>query len=221
MTKAKVGALRPGQKAALWVLPLLFAFAALCIGRIRLPPAEVLRSILAKLGLGAAAAGQTEQILWTMRFPRVLLALLVGAGLSVAGCAFQSLFSNPLATPDTLGVASGASFGAALGILLGLGLTGIQLTALAFGVSAVALTYLSGMRVRARQTEKPALAIGQKAAYFTGTDRFVNIVEDGGLHGFGGIRKLAALLEEAAAVPKDTRRLIQIKGLGCSGGCCG
>ena len=77
------------------------------------------------------------------------------------------------------------------------------------------------MRVRARQTEKPALAIGQKAAYFTGTDRFVNIVEDGGLHGFGGIRKLAALLEEAAAVPKDTRRLIQIKGLGCSGGCCG
>ena len=53
-------------------------------------------------------------MLWTIRFPRIILALLVGAGLSVAGCAFQSLFSNPLATPDTLGVASGTSFGAAL-----------------------------------------------------------------------------------------------------------
>ncbi|HPS75142.1 MAG TPA: iron ABC transporter permease [Oscillospiraceae bacterium] len=177
MTKAKVGALRPGQKAALWVLPLLFAFAALCIGRIRLPPAEVLRSILAKLGLGAAAAGQTEQILWTMRFPRVLLALLVGAGLSVAGCAFQSLFSNPLATPDTLGVASGASFGAALGILLGLGLTGIQLTALAFGVSAVALTYLSGMG-RGRDVNSFVLAGIMIGSLFTALVALVKFTAD-------------------------------------------
>ena len=57
----------------------------------------------------------------------VLLALLVGDGLSTAGAAYQSLFSNPLATPDTLGVASGASFGAALAILLGLGMFGIQI----------------------------------------------------------------------------------------------
>ena len=60
-----------------------------------------------------------------------------------AGCAFQSLFSNPLATPDTLGVASGTSFGAALGILMGFSLIGIQFSALLFGIIAVSLTYLS------------------------------------------------------------------------------
>ena len=58
-------------------------------------------------------------ILYSLRLPRLLLAILVGAGLSVAGCVFQSLFANPLATPDTLGVASGASCGAALALLLG------------------------------------------------------------------------------------------------------
>ena len=55
-----------------------------------------------------------------MRMPRIILAILTGAGLGMSGAAFQGPFSNPLATPDTLGVAAGASFGAALGILLGL-----------------------------------------------------------------------------------------------------
>lgn len=77
------------------------------------------------------------------------------------------------------------------------------------------------MRVRPRQTDGRVLAIGQKAAYFTGTDRFVNIVEDGGMHGFAGIIKLAGLMEDAVNTPKDTRSLIQVKGLGCGGGCCG
>lgn len=52
--------------------------------------------------------------------PRIILAALVGAGLSVSGCTFQSLFSNPLATPDTVGVSSGTCFGAAVAIFSGL-----------------------------------------------------------------------------------------------------
>jgi iron complex transport system permease protein len=79
-----------------------------------------------------------------LRLPRILLAALTGAGLSAAGCAFQSLFANPLATPDTLGVASGASFGAALGLLLGLPILGVQLTALLMGGAAVAMTWVAG-----------------------------------------------------------------------------
>jgi iron complex transport system permease protein len=157
MSSHRPGALRPGQRALLAVLPLLFAFGAMCFGRLPISPADVFASVLAKLGGGAAGNAQTEQILWVMRFPRVLLALLVGAGLSAAGCAFQSLFSNPLATPDTLGVASGASFGAALGILLGLGLIGIQLTALGFGIAAVSLTYIAG-RGRERDVNSFVLA---------------------------------------------------------------
>ena len=54
-------------------------------------------------------------VFWQMRVPQVLVAFLAGAGLSASGMAFQAMFRNPLATPFTLGVASGASLGAALG----------------------------------------------------------------------------------------------------------
>ena len=67
------------------------------------------------------------------------------------------------------------------------------------------------------ETGGKVLAIGQKAAYFTGTSHFVNMVEDGGLYGYGGILELAAMMEEAAGEEKDTEKLIQVKGWGC---CC-
>ena len=59
------------------------------------------------------------------------------------------------------------------------------------------------------------LAIGQKAAWFTGTEHFVNVAESGGYYGFGGIREIARLMEEAFAEKKDPRDLIQRKGYGC------
>ena len=65
---------------------------------------------------------------------------------------------------------------------------------------------------------KHFLALGQKAAYFTGSDNFVNIVECGGLYGFNGIIRMASEMEDAYLHKKDARRLIQIKGFG--GGCC-
>ena len=61
----------------------------------------------------------------------------------------------------------------------------------------------------------PVLAIGQKAAYFSGTRHFVNIVSGGGMYGFDGVAKLAALIEDAAIHEKDTEIVIQHKGLGC------
>ena len=121
---ARVGGLSPQAAVVLCLLPVAAALVSLCIGRMGLPLGEVLRGIGAALGLDVTLGDQTEQILWTIRMPRILLALLVGAGLSVSGCAFQSLFANPLATPDTLGVASGASFGAALALLMGWHLLG-------------------------------------------------------------------------------------------------
>jgi len=131
-------------KVLLVILPFIAAFAALCIGRISVSPAQVVQSITEALRGIQPADQQTQRVVLTIRLPRVLLALLVGAGLSVSGCAFQGLFANPLATPDTLGVASGASFGAALGLLLGFNLIGVQLCAMAMGFAAVSLTYLAG-----------------------------------------------------------------------------
>lgn len=144
MTKRIPGSLKLHDRIFLILLPAAVSFIALCVGRYPLPVTDVARAIAEKLGADVTAGAQTAQILWSMRLPRVLLALLVGAGLSASGCAFQSLFANPLATPDTLGVASGASFGAAAALLFGLGLAGVQVSALVFGLAAVALTYLSG-----------------------------------------------------------------------------
>lgn len=138
------GRLKKSEVTVLIFLPVVTALLALMIGRFGVSPIDIFWATLDKFGIGEGVGRQTETVLWTIRLPRILLALTVGAGLSVAGCAFQSLFSNPLATPDTLGVASGASFGAALGILAGLSLLGIQGTALFFGIVAVVLTWLSG-----------------------------------------------------------------------------
>ena len=139
-----VGTLPLAWKIALILMPVLAAMIALQFGRYMITPGEFFTSLGAMLTGQPSGLHQVDIVLWTTRFPRILLALLVGAGLSVAGCAFQSLFSNPLATPDTLGVASGASFGAALAILVGFNLIMIQLSAFAFGILATALTWLAG-----------------------------------------------------------------------------
>lgn len=71
------------------------------------------------------------------------------------------------------------------------------------------------MRFVDRKSDEKILALGQKAAYFTGSNNFVNIVEGGGMYGFDGIIKLADLMIDAFLNEKDAKKLIQFKGLGC------
>lgn len=142
----QIGALKPVWKVILFILPIILGFFALCIGRISYPVNEIWNVLTAKFtNSDIETDKQITMIIWNIRLPRILLAMLVGAGLSVAGCAFQGLFSNPLATPDTLGVASGTSFGAALALLLGCHLIGIQAVAFGFGILAVGFTWLSAV----------------------------------------------------------------------------
>ena len=140
---------RDGRLGAAWiviliVLPFIAAVIALGIGRMPIAPGEVFAVLRGAVSGGYSGSELVQKTVMQLRLPRVLLAILVGAGLSVSGCAFQSLFANPLATPDTLGVASGAAFGAALGILLGFDLIGIQVLGLCMGGFAVTLTWLAG-----------------------------------------------------------------------------
>jgi iron(III) dicitrate ABC transporter, ATP-binding protein FecE len=125
------------------LLPLLAALICLGIGRYSLTPSETVKVLYSKL-TGADVDKTAATVIYNVRLPRILLAAAVGAGLSCAGAAFQGLFSNPLATPDTLGVASGASFGAVLAMLFGGNLVAIQLTALVFGLLSCFVTYSIG-----------------------------------------------------------------------------
>lgn len=95
----------------------------------------------------AEASTDIETILWQVRLPRILLTFMVGAALAVSGGVLQAIFRNPIVDPFSLGISSGAAFGAALSMLVPL--IPINLSAFLFGVVAVGITYLvsySGIR---------------------------------------------------------------------------
>lgn len=125
---------------AMGALILICALMALCMGQFHIAPARVLRELFSP-GAAEGVKDNVRTTLFNIRIPRICMALIAGAGLAASGAAFQSLFANPLATPDTLGVANGASFGAALGILLGGSAPVVQALALLFGVLAVVLVF--------------------------------------------------------------------------------
>lgn len=81
-------------------------------------------------------------IITEIRFPRIAAAILVGAALSVSGATYQAMFVNPLVSLGVLGVLSGASFGAALLMILGLSVYSMQILIFIFGVGAVIITVL-------------------------------------------------------------------------------
>ena len=92
--------------ALMFLLPIATAFICLCVGRMSVPLGDVIRAIRS-LFTGETAGVQNYSIIVNLRLPRILMAIVVGAGLTCAGNTYQALFSNPLATPDILGVTSG------------------------------------------------------------------------------------------------------------------
>lgn len=122
------------------VVPFITAIICLGFGRYSITVRETIEVLLNGLK-GNVDEGMTYSVIFNVRLPRIFLAMLVGSGLACAGAAFQGLFTNPMATPDTLGVASGASFGAVLAMMFDANLIVIQLMALVFGLLACYITY--------------------------------------------------------------------------------
>lgn len=114
------------------------AVFSLSVGRYALSFNDVVTTLL------GSGDSMQNNIIFSFRAPRVILAIVVGAGLSVAGAVFQSLFRNPLATPDILGVTNGASFGAVLGLLLGLSFSYISIMGFIFGIASLLLVACVG-----------------------------------------------------------------------------
>ena len=140
----------PGLLIACAVLigALLLAFS---LGRYPVGVGDLFEIITAKIvGHPSDVPAAAVNVLFQVRGPRVLTAVLVGAALAVAGTAFQGLFRNPLVSPDLLGASSGAALGAVLGIYLSLGVFAVQVLAFIGGLAAVVAVYLIGSTVRAR-----------------------------------------------------------------------
>lgn len=116
--------------------------AALLFGRYGASPLEVFQVILSKVtGQTGTSDPSLEAVIFNIRLPRIIAAMLIGGGLSVSGASFQGVFRNPLVSPFILGVATGSGFGAAIAILLSGNNLVIQGAAFLFGMLAVLLSY--------------------------------------------------------------------------------
>jgi iron complex transport system permease protein len=131
----------------LWVMGLVLVLASL--GALTVGAYHVSLSDLPGLLLGGAAAARAKNgdssvaaaVLWNLRMPRVLLAIVVGGSLASSGAVFQACFRNPLVEPYILGVSSGAAFGAALGMAVPTFPLSVQLAAFLGAVAAVTIVH--------------------------------------------------------------------------------
>ena len=131
------------------IIIFLFPLLTIGLGAMRIPLKDIGRILISKItGIGSLAEGISRgavAVVWELRFPRILCGLLSGAGLAIAGVIFQGILQNPLADPYTLGISSGAAFGASLAILLNLNSSlffSVPLSALIFASLTLALVML-------------------------------------------------------------------------------
>ncbi|MGW8257514.1 MAG: FecCD family ABC transporter permease [Thermoguttaceae bacterium] len=150
------------------VLAILFTLAVLIAAT---APFVGMESIPFSALWGATDDPIKIDILWKLRIPRVIMAFLAGAALATSGMSFQAMFRNPLATPFTLGISSGASLGAAVCILLGwnfsfLGIPGVTLSAFVGAASTIFLIYTLTTRSSHGLTTATMLLAGVAISFF-------------------------------------------------------
>ena len=125
----------------LLIICLALVLTATSVGPYTIPPARALEILLEQLHLGQADASNTEQaIVASIRLPRIVLALIVGAALGVSGAVMQGLFRNPMADPGIIGVSTGGALGAVIAIATGASaLVSLALPAMSFAGATVTL----------------------------------------------------------------------------------
>ncbi len=153
------------------VVLLAAMLVSILVGPAGLTPQAVLLDIADRLPFVDVDSGlstRQQAILWNIRMPRVVLGVLVGAMLAVAGAAYQGVFRNPLADPYLLGVSSGAGLGATLAIVVGgaAGFAGVPVAAFAGGLLAVGATYALGRSVGGVRSEVVIILAGVAVAAF-------------------------------------------------------
>lgn len=164
---------------ALAIALFIVAIASLGIGRYDIPIGRVVEILLDPLSPATVPVTATEQnVIFTVRLPRIVLALLAGSGLALSGATLQGVFRNPLVGPQVMGVSSGAAFGGTLAILLSLPRAGLLASAFAFGLSALILVYLLNSMVARRNILALVLAGVVISGFFSALVSLVQYLAD-------------------------------------------
>ena len=149
------------------------------VGRYGVPLGQVVRILLSGvLPLEQTWTGNMAIAVLNVRLPRILLACLVGCGLSAAGTGYQTVFQNPMAAPDILGASSSACFGASLAILTGQGAVMITVFAFLASLLSVALVYLVGNHTRGNRVVNLLLAGIMVGSLFSACTSYIKLVAD-------------------------------------------
>lgn len=161
----------------LLALPIPLALLALALGRYAISPGGVLQALGHAL-TGQPPATSAETLVLQVRLPRILAALLIGAGLGGSGAAFQGIFKNPLVDSNILGVTSGAGFGAALALLLTGSLPLASLAAFVCGMAAVLLAHVGAHTRGGSHTLMLTLSGILVGSFFSALTSLVKILAD-------------------------------------------
>ena len=122
-------------------LLIVIAVGAMAVGRAMLSPSTVVDALWQLVTGDGDTPLVARNIVLNVRLPRVVAAAMIGGALAISGTAYQGLFRNPMVSPDILGASTGASFGAALALLLSLGNMPVRAAAFAGGLAAVFITH--------------------------------------------------------------------------------
>lgn len=148
-------------------------------GRYFVPIKELIYILLGKITpVSQFWTDTTEKVVLGIRLPRILLACMVGCCLSAAGASYQGVFRNPMAAPDILGTSSGAAFGAALAILLGLSGRIISLFAFVFSLATIVLVFYISKMAKGKQVLTLVLSGIMVSSLFSAGTSFLKLVAD-------------------------------------------
>ena len=178
-------------KLTVLVLVILLFFTvigATAVGPVNIPPVTVAKIMLGKLPLADNVISPTwshieESIIIQIRLPRIILGMLVGSALAVAGAAMQGMFKNPMADPYVIGISSGAALGATLAVVLGIGgMFSVPILAFAGAVFSAFLVYNIAKTDTGMQVETLLLSGIAVAIFFSSLTSFLMYVAGENLH---------------------------------------
>lgn len=165
--------------AGMAVFMVIVTSVSLMLGRFPISPDQALGMILSTfLPIEQTWTDQQEALFFNVRLPRILLALMIGACLSVAGAAFQGTFQNPLVSPDILGASQGAAFGAALAILTVGGAAATSAFAFVFAMITVFCVLLISNHAKGNRVLVVVLAGVMVSSLFQSGVSFCKLVAD-------------------------------------------